>query len=88
VRIVNIVAVAVVEDTFDLVNLRLLFYFVIFIGGVLTSKALLYSDLSRLQTKKDLTVFMLAAIPLLGISMSLYQHNFGEPDDEVVSFAV
>jgi peptidoglycan/LPS O-acetylase OafA/YrhL len=78
---------AVLRMAFDLVNLRLLFYFVIFIGGVLTSKALLYSDLTRLQTKKGLTVFILAAIPLLGMSMSLYQHNFGETGELVDFYA-
>jgi peptidoglycan/LPS O-acetylase OafA/YrhL len=83
----TIALLAMLRLTFDLVNLRLLFYFVIFIGGVLTSKALLYYDLTRLYTKKGLTVFMLAAIPLLGMSMSLYQHNFSETGELVDFYA-
>jgi peptidoglycan/LPS O-acetylase OafA/YrhL len=83
----TIALLAVLRITFDLVNLRLLYYFVIFIGGVLTSKALVYFDLTRLHTKEGLTVFMLAAIPLLGMSMSLYQHNFGETGELVDFYA-
>ncbi len=78
---------AVLRMTFDLVNLRLLYYFVIFIRGVLTSKAFLYFDLTRLHTKKGLAVLMLGMIPLLGISISLYQHNFGETGELVDFYA-
>ncbi len=75
-----LVVFAALRVGFDLVNLRLIYYFIIFVGGVLASKAVLSVDLSHLHlhTKKALAAVTLGTIPLVGVSMILYQQLLGE----------
>jgi len=77
---------ACLRIAFDIVNLRLIYYYVIFVGGILASKALLtHTHQSHFSTRRSRIVYLVGALPLLGIAMAFYQQNLGETG-ELVNF--
>ncbi len=77
---------AFLRIAFDIVNLRLIYYYVIFVGGILASKALLtHAHRSHFSTRRSRIVYIVGALSLLGIAMAFYQQNLGETG-ELVSF--
>jgi peptidoglycan/LPS O-acetylase OafA/YrhL len=77
---------AYLRIAFNIVNLRLIYYYVLFVGGILASKALLtHTHRSHFSTRRSRIVYLIGALPLLGIAMAFYQQNLGETG-ELISF--
>jgi len=79
---------ACLRIAFDIVNLRLIYYYILFVGGILASKALMtHTYMSHFSTRRSRIVYLVGALPLLGIAMAFYQQNLGETGELVSLYA-